>query len=102
MPGSDNLYHGNLATFSDILSFFYTISLSIVQIMYKIRLYIVCHRSERDYIISLPTSHGKNTTGAPPGHKHHTVSHFSSFLSYSFIEQAFRDFGWTRLMSALL
>ena len=36
--------HGNLAIFSDILRFFYTISLSITWIIFKIRLYIVCHR----------------------------------------------------------
>ncbi len=32
------------ASFSDILPFFYTISLSITRIIYKIRLYNVCHR----------------------------------------------------------
>ena len=39
--------HGNLAIFSNILRFFYTMSLSITRIIYKIRLYImyVCHRS---------------------------------------------------------
>ena len=34
--------HANLAIFSDILRFFYTISLSITRIIYKIRLYILC------------------------------------------------------------
>ncbi len=36
--------HGYLAIFSDILHFFYTISLGITRIIYKIRIYNVCHR----------------------------------------------------------